>query len=95
MFIISLTYKVPVSEADKHLEAHIRFIDAYFEQGVFLLSGKKIPRTGGVVLARCSSRDELEQIICQDPFYEFGIADFEVTEFAATRAGKGLDSLLD
>lgn len=95
MFIIALTYKVPVSEADKHLQAHIRFIEKYFAAGVFLLSGKKVPRTGGIILARCDSREKLEILIREDPFFEFGIADFEITEFHATKAGSGLENLLD
>jgi len=40
MFMLSLTYKIPVSEADQHLEAHIRFVEKSYEAGLFLLSGK-------------------------------------------------------
>lgn len=95
MFILSLTYKVPVSEADQHLEAHIRFVEKYYDEGIFLLSGKKVPRTGGVILVRCESREKLESIIQEDPFFKNGISDFEITEFHATKAGKGLEILLD
>jgi len=54
-----------------------------------------VPRTGGVILARCESREKLEDIIREDPFFEYGIADFEITEFYATKAANGLESLLD
>ena len=95
MFIISLTYKVSPQEVEKHLAAHIQFLDKYYHQGVFLLSGKKIPRTGGIILARCDTREQLEKIVDQDPFSEFGVADVEITEFCATKAGNGFDCLLD
>ncbi len=50
MFIVNITYQTPLEEIEKHLEAHVAFLDKYYEAGVFLLSGRKKPRTGELSL---------------------------------------------
>ncbi len=95
MFVINLTYKVPIEEVEPHLEAHIAFLKEQYAQGVFLASGRKVPRTGGIILARCESREKLRLIVEQDPFYQHQLADIDIVEFVSTMVGDGLDGLLD
>ncbi|REG99661.1 YciI family protein [Flavobacterium aquicola] len=80
MFIVSLSYKKDPSEVDKFIEPHLQFLDKYYSEKKFIFSGKKNPRTGGVILARNVNRDELQKIIEQDPFYQNEIANFDITE---------------
>ncbi len=49
MFIANLTYIKPLSEVEKYLEEHIAFLDKYYASGKFICSGRKNPRTGGVI----------------------------------------------
>lgn len=42
MFIINLTYQKNLTEVEKHLEAHIQFLDTYYASGHFIASGRKI-----------------------------------------------------
>lgn len=58
MFIVLLTYVKPLEQVDTHIEAHKVFLDQYYTQGKFLASGPKVPRTGGVILVHCKSRQE-------------------------------------
>ena len=95
MYLISLTYKVPTEEVDPHMENHISFLNDQYAKGIFLLSGRKIPRTGGIILAKCDSREKIEEIVRQDPFYQHRIVDIDIIEFNASTAAKGLESLLD
>ncbi|MBY0413759.1 MAG: YciI family protein, partial [Bdellovibrionales bacterium] len=69
MFIIELTYKKAMSEADKFLEAHRTFLDLQYAKGIFIASGPKNPRDGGIILAREMARSELDEILKDDPFY--------------------------
>lgn len=85
MFIVSLSYKKDLSEVDKFLEPHINFLDKYYSENKFIFSGAKNPRTGGIIAVRNVNRDELHKIIEQDPFYQNGIADFEITEIIPTK----------
>ncbi|WP_462169853.1 YciI family protein [Pseudoalteromonas xiamenensis] len=90
MFIVNITYQTPLEEIEKHLEAHVAFLDKYYEAGVFLLSGRKNPRTGGVILARADSQDALQAILAEDPFYAHAVARYDVIEFVATKTAEPL-----
>ena len=81
MFIISLTYHKSLDEVDAHLSAHVTFLKDNYDKGLFLASGRKHPRTGGVILALAASRSEIEALIAHDPFYIHNVATYEITEF--------------
>jgi uncharacterized protein YciI len=95
MFIIVLRYIKPMEEIDKVLAAHREFLKSNYQKGIFLLSGRQVPRTGGVILAKAKSRQELEAIAKQDPFYLAGVSTFEIIEFIATMSAPGLETLKD
>jgi len=90
MFLIELTYKVPLAEIDAHMKAHVVFLKKYYAAGRFLVSGRKIPREGGVILALGESREQIETIMKDDPFCRHGLADFRVVEFRASQRADDL-----
>ena len=51
MFIVQLTYKVPLQEVDKLLSAHRDFLDSYYKKGLLIASGPLKPRTGGIIIS--------------------------------------------
>lgn len=81
MFIILLDYIVPLEQVDGFLEEHVCFLKKQYEKKVFIASGRKIPRTGGVILAKAKNEKEINAIIEQDPFFKNRIATYSVTEF--------------
>ena len=95
MFVVVLTYKKSLDVIDALLEEHIRFLEAHHAGGVFLASGRREPRTGGVILAQAKSRQALETILADDPFYREGAADYEVIEFIPGKVAPQLAGLLD
>ncbi|MBB6483845.1 YciI family protein [Rhizobium lusitanum] len=92
MFILSLTYLTSNDEADKHMEPHMAWVKEGYAKGWFLASGRKVPRTGGVIFAR-GERAELEAYVAADPFTVHGVAAYEVQEIALTTVVDGLESL--
>ena len=85
MYIVNLNYIKEVSEVEKHLEEHIKFLEKYYEMGKFICSGRKNPRTGGVILLNAESLSEVEKIVLEDPFNINEIAEYEITEFFPTK----------
>jgi uncharacterized protein YciI len=85
MFVIELTYKVPLAEIDRHMREHMRFVNKYYASGHFVVSGRKVPREGGIIVAVGSSLEEIEQIAREDPFCARGLADVRVIEFRASQ----------
>jgi uncharacterized protein YciI len=94
MYVVSLTYRVPQDIVDFHNDAHIAWLQKAFDDGVFIAAGRKVPRTGGMLLSR-SDRPTLDACLKQDPFYTNGVADFDVVEFHAARVAPGFEILLD
>ena len=94
MYVVSLTYRVPQEIVDFHNDAHIEWLQKAFDDGVFIAAGRKVPRTGGLLLSQ-ADRDVLDASLARDPFYTNGVADFEVLEFHAGRVAPGYEILLD
>lgn len=85
MFVIELIYKAPLTDIDKHMPAHMKFLKKYYSAGNFLVSGRKIPREGGIIIATGLSRTDVETIVKEDPFVSAGLADFRIIEFRASQ----------
>lgn len=94
MFIITLTYTKPIEDVEKALNAHIEYLNKYYELNTFICSGRKVPRTGGVILCRAESIEHVWSIIKQDPFYQQDVANYEVIEFAPTKCAQMLEDYL-
>ncbi len=95
MFVIELTYKADLTEIDQHMSAHVRFLKKYYASGNFLISGRKIPRDGGIILAVGKSRQHIEAVIEEDPFYERGLADFRIIEFRASQRADDIQKRIE
>lgn len=93
MFIAVLVYKVPIEEVEKHLNEHVEFLKEQYEAGNFIASGRKVPRTGGVILSNMKSKNEFEEVLAKDPFKINVVADYEIIEFVPTMTSKELDFL--
>lgn len=94
MFIIDIHYIVPLEEIDKHIDAHTVYLKKYTENNTFIIAGRKIPRSGGILIANTGSREEVEKIITEDPFYQHKLAEMTITEFLHARHNPALDGLL-
>lgn len=93
MFIVSLTYIKPLEEVDRRLEAHVAYLQQEYAAGSFVASGRKVPRTGGVILSSLKSRRALEAVLAKDPFAQAGIAEYEIIEFVASMVADGFENL--
>ena len=94
MFIILLKYIKPLEAVELAIPAHIAYLDKYFDQGKFIVSGRKNPRDGGVILCIAKDLKEVETIISEDPFQLKGIAEYEIIEFLPTKYAKELEPLV-
>ncbi len=90
MFVMELTYTAPIEAVEEELDAHITWLDTYYASGVFIASGRKVPRDGGIILAAGVSRAEVERIAEEDPFTIAGVCSYRITEFIATKTSSDL-----
>ena len=85
MFVIEVSYLKSLAEIDQQLSAHRQFLDKYYAKDIFIASGAKVPREGGVILAHNISKEELEKIVSEDPFSIHGLAQYRIVEFEVTK----------
>lgn len=95
MFVIELIYKVDLAEIDAHMAAHVAFLNKHYAAGHFLVSGRKIPRDGGIILAVGKDRQQIERIIREDPFVARGLADFRIVEFRASQRAPDIQKRIE
>ena len=84
MFIAILTYKKPLSEVDRFLQAHREYLAEHYDAGDFIATGPQTPRVGGVIMIKADNRATVDAIIAKDPFNINGIADYKIVEFTPT-----------
>ena len=95
MFVIELTYKVDLAEIDAHMAAHVKFLKKYYAAGNFLVSGRKVPRDGGIIVAVGKSRQQIQAIVEEDPFSQRGLADFRIIEFRASQRAPDIQKRIE
>jgi uncharacterized protein YciI len=92
LFVLDLRYTADLDRVDALLPAHREWLAQHYAAGTFLASGRKEPRTGGVVLAQ-GERSAIEQLLAQDPLTVGGVVEYTVTEFVPTTTGPALAHL--
>lgn len=93
LFVVTLTYRVPLEQIDAALPEHAQWLDQQYAEGVFLLSGRRVPRTGGVIFATNTTAADLQRRLAADPFRRYGYAEYTVVAVEPTRAVGALASL--
>jgi uncharacterized protein YciI len=94
MFIISLNYIAPLEKIDALMKDHMTFLKKGYVENLFIASGRKIPRTGGIILATGMSKEEFEALMQRDPFVAKGLAEFSVIEFQTSQCHPDFKKLL-
>jgi uncharacterized protein YciI len=94
VFIVELIYKADLAKIDGAMRSHMAFINKHYAAGTFVVSGRKIPRDGGVILAVGKTRQEIEAIAKEDPFCKLGLAEFRIIEFRVSQRADNLDALI-
>ncbi len=93
IYVVILTYIKPLEDVDAQIAEHVEWLKKGYSEGVFLTSGRRIPRNGGVILAKCDSLESLEARLSQDPFQKFNIAKAEIIPFEATMKAELLENI--
>jgi uncharacterized protein YciI len=95
VFVIELHYTADLARIDAHMKAHVAFLNKYYAAGVFVVSGRKIPRDGGIIIATGRTRAQIEEIVKEDPFCAQRLAEFRVIEFRASQRAPDLPKRID
>lgn len=80
-FLVEINYLIPAEQLGEITPLHRTFLQTGYDKGWLLISGPRVPRTGGVMIARAPSLEELQAFLKNDPFLKRGVASYSYTEF--------------
>lgn len=95
MFIVELTYKAELADIDAAMKPHMAYLNRHYASGRFVMSGRKVPRDGGVILVTGDDREEVEALVREDPFVSRGLADFRLIQFRVSQRAKSIEPSIE
>ncbi len=90
LFVAILSYVQPLTEVDAAGADHVAWLQRGYADGVFLASGRRLPRTGGIILAKGASFEEVEARMRTDPLQERGLATVQIFPFQTNFATEAM-----
>ncbi|MFC3654967.1 GTP cyclohydrolase [Xanthomonas hyacinthi] len=85
LYILSVSYTKPFSVVETHFPAHVEWLQERYRSGMILAFAKKVPLTGGIVIAAATDLETLRGEIEKDPFVIGAVAAYDITEIEPTR----------
>ncbi len=78
---VSLPAPVGRMELQRLIKEHQHYLQKGLAEGWILVSGPKATGSGGVILLKGSSRQEIEAYLDEDPMKRAGVQGYKVVEF--------------
>jgi uncharacterized protein YciI len=79
-FVLISRYTAELARIEELVPAHRAYLERYVASGLFVVSGRRVPWIGGVIVARGTLAD-VETAVAEDPFTIEGVAETEIVEF--------------
>ena len=92
MYLLVSRYTAPPERIEELVPAHRAYLEERYAAGDFLLSGRRVPWDGGVIVAASMPRERLDELLAADPFA--AVAETDVVEFEPLFADERLRFLL-
>lgn len=88
MFLIDMTF-TDIEKVTPELTAqHRRYLEQQYQSNQLMFGGRKVPRTGGILISQHSSKEELVRVLDADPFIQSGAVRYDITEFVPVMAAQ-------
>ena len=88
MFVLISRFQKPLEEVNRSFALHSAWVQRQYEAGRFLVSGRREPQIGGIIVARAANEQELRELLTTDPYQQRGLAEYEIFAFEATEFPK-------
>lgn len=89
LHVILVNYTAPLEQIEAVTPAHRAWLDEHYHSGLFITSGPRDPRTGGVIVA-AGDKEQLQELLKQDPFSVAGLAEYDIIAFTPVKRGQVL-----
>ncbi|HEY5332123.1 MAG TPA: YciI family protein [Solirubrobacterales bacterium] len=84
MFVLISEYQASIAEVEAVLPRHSEWVTAGYREGRILVSGRRQPPQGGLIVAAGLDRADVEHWLAGDPFVVAAVAVYRIEQFGAT-----------
>ena len=91
LWVVHSRYLKTGDELTATTPRHREWLDQHYRSGVFITSGRKLDGSGGVLICRADSEQELRDLFHEDPFVQGGFAEYSYMPFTPVKRGRALD----
>lgn len=88
LMILSLKYHKPLEATLEKIDApaiqgaHVDFLKKHYNAGLFKISGRKQPRTGGLIVSENMSDQALQTVLSEDSFNKNKLTQYDIIRFS-------------
>lgn len=94
MYVVLIDFVRSLEDVDRLAPAHKAWLETLRNSATLVLSGRRDPRTGGVLVATAPNREALDHLLASDPFVVSGVATHTVIAFRPSLAADDLRRLI-
>lgn len=94
MFLVDFQFTDIERITPELTERHKTYLEKEYLSNKLMFGGRKVPRTGGIIISRHSNLEELEGVLNLDPFVQRGAATYSITEFLPVMASEEYQKVL-
>ena len=94
MFLIDMCFRSPDAITPELRASHRAHLAPEYTKGNLIVGGRKSERTGGFILSRHASREDVKHLIDRDPLVLAGLATVTIAEFEPVMAADAHSDLL-
>lgn len=94
--MILVRYRAATEKVEQVTPEHRAYLRGLKDKGVVVASGPMNPRTGGMILVRVpddNAAATLDQLRNNDPFFQQGIANYELVQWKLTMGQEDFDKI--
>lgn len=86
MFLVDMQFTDLEKITPELTDAHRAYLAAQYQNNQLMFGGRKVPRTGGILLSLHQDKAELVAMLEADPFRQSGAVSYSITEFVPVMA---------
>ena len=94
MYLVDMTFTDMAKITPELTEKHKQYLEKEYQLDKLMFGGRKVPRTGGILISQHASEHDLEAVLNADPFVKSGAVSYSVTEFIPVMASKAYQNIV-
>jgi uncharacterized protein YciI len=94
MYLVDMSFTDMAKITPELTDKHKNYLEQEYKSNKLMFGGRKVPRTGGILISQHESVRELKQVLSSDPFVKSGAVTYSITEFIPVMASKDYKNIV-